>query len=147
MSESKDAIMALMNEYCYSVDRGDLDGFAGLFARGNFEIDGDPGGPMAGSESVRAMLDNVTLYDGVPLSKHVMSNVQIEVDEGSGTATAQCYISVFQAVPPDFPLQAIFMGHYHDRFEQDGSGWHFKHRLITNFLVGDLSRHRADMAG
>jgi len=146
MSESKDAILALMNEYCFSVDQGDLDGFANLFARGSFEIDGDPGGPMVGSETVRAMLANVTLYDGVPLSKHVMSNLQIEVDEDSGTATAQCYMAVFQAVPPDFPLQPIFMGHYKDRFTRDDSGWHFTHRLISNILVGDLSRHRADMA-
>ncbi|MCP4299162.1 MAG: hypothetical protein GY783_01135 [Gammaproteobacteria bacterium] len=30
-----------MNEYCYAVDRGDLDGFANLFANSSFEIIGD----------------------------------------------------------------------------------------------------------
>lgn len=146
MSESKDAILALMNEYCFAVDRGDLDGFANLFSRGSFEIEGDPGGPMVGSDAVRAMLDNVTLYDGVPHSKHVMSNVQIEVDDSGDTASAQCYLTVFQAVP-DFPLQPIFMGHYRDKFARDENGWYFTHRLIGSILVGDLSRHRADMAG
>ena len=146
MSESKDAILALMNDYCYRIDRADLDGFAGLFERARFEIAGDPSGPKDGAAAVREMLDQVTLYEGQTLARHVLSNVQIEVDEAAGTASAQSYITVYQAVPPDFPLQPIFMGHYFDRFARDGQGWYVTHRLIDNFLVGDLSRHRADMA-
>lgn len=142
----KDAIFSLMNEYCFSVDRGDLDGFAALFDKGSFEIEGDPNGPLVGAKAVRGMLDNVTLYDGETHAKHVMSNVQIEIDDSGNTASAQCYLTVFQAVPPDFPLQAIFIGHYRDRFARDEAGWHFTHRLITRVLVGDLSAHRADMA-
>jgi hypothetical protein len=135
-----------MNEYCFSVDRGDLDGFAALFADASFEIIGDPGGPMQGSEAVRRMLDNVTLYDGKPLTKHVMSNLQVDVDEQGDSAEAQCYITVFQAVAPDFPLQPIFMGHYRDRFEKVGGSWRFSSRQISPDLIGDLGHHRADMA-
>jgi hypothetical protein len=135
-----------MNEYCYAVDRGDLDGFANLFANSSFEVIGDPGGPMHGSEAVRRMLDNVTLYDGKPNTKHVMSNVQIEIDEQGQRAVAQCYITVFQAVPPDFPLQAIFMGHYTDSFDNADGQWRFSSRRISPDLIGDLSQHRADMA-
>lgn len=135
-----------MNEYCYAVDRGDLDGFANLFTNSSFEIIGDPGGPMHGSEAVRRMLDNVTLYDGKPNTKHVMSNLQIDIDEPGHSAAAQCYITVFQAVPPDFPLQAIFMGHYTDRFDNADGQWRFSSRRISPDLIGDLSRHRADMA-
>jgi len=146
MSDAKEAILRLMNEYCFAVDRGDFDGFAALFSKGRFEIEGDPGGAMAGAEAVRAMLDHVTLYDGQPLCKHVMTNVQIDVDTSGDTATGQCYLTVYQSVPPDFPLQPIFMGHYRDCFSRDRDGWHFTHRLITSMLVGDLSHHRADMA-
>ena len=135
-----------MNEYCYSVDRGDLDGFAALFADGSFEVIGDPGGPMHGSDAVRAMLDNVTLYDGKTLTKHVMSNLLIDIDEAGGTAEAQCYITVYQAIAPDFPLQPIFLGHYFDRFERKDGEWRFSSRRISPDLIGDLSRHRADMA-
>jgi hypothetical protein len=135
-----------MNEYCYAVDRGDLDGFANLFANSSFEVIGDPGGPMHGSEAVRRMLDNVTLYDGKPNTKHVMSHVQIEIDEQGQRAVAQCYITVFQAVPPDFPLQAIFMGHYTDSFDNADGQWRFSSRRISPDLIGDLSQHRADMA-
>ena len=88
----------------------------------------------------------VTLYDGKPHTKHVMSNVQIDVDESGSTATAQSYITVFQALPPDFPLQPIFLGHYHDVFEKVGGEWRFKSRNISPDLIGDLRYHRADMA-
>lgn len=145
MSDARNAIRRLMNEYCYSVDRGDLDGFAALFENGTLEIVGDPGGPMHGRQAVRAMLDNVTLYDGITHTKHVMSNVQIEVDESGRSATAQCYITLFQALP-DFPLQAIFIGHYRDTFERVDDKWRFSSRSISPDLIGDLSRHRADMA-
>ncbi|NIM69797.1 MAG: nuclear transport factor 2 family protein [Xanthomonadales bacterium] len=145
MSDSKHAILRLMNEYCYTVDSGDLEGFARLFEHGSFGIVGDPGGPLQGHEAVLGMLQNVTLYDGKTHTKHVMSNVQIDVDDARGAATAQCYITVFQGLP-DFPLQPIFIGHYHDEFERVDGQWRFRSRSISPDLIGDLSRHRADMA-
>jgi hypothetical protein len=145
MNADKEAILRLMNEYCYRIDQGDLEGFADLFARGSFGIVGDPHGPDVGREALLATLRNVILYGGKPQTKHVMSNVQIDLDESGQTATAQCYITVFQALP-DFPLQAIFAGHYRDRFARSAVGWHFVSRDISPDLLGDLSRHRADMA-
>lgn len=146
MSESKAAILRLMNEYCYRVDAGDFDGFASLFEHGSFHVLGDPAGALTGKEAVRGLLENVTLYNGRPQTKHAMSNVQIDVDDAASSATAQSYITVYQALPPDFPLQAIFIGHYHDTFENEGGNWRFKSREISPDLIGDLSRHRADMA-
>lgn len=146
MSEAKEAVLRLMNEYCYLIDAGDLKGFAGLFEYGVFEVLGDPGGPDHGKDAVLETLKNVTLYDGRPLTQHVMSNVQIDIHESGTEAMAQCYITVFQAVPPDFPMQPIFGGHYRDRFEKAGSRWRFVSRKISPDLLGDLSRHRADMA-
>ena len=147
MSESKAAILRLMNEYCYRVDGGDFDGFASLFEHASFHVLGDPAGAQTGKDAVRGVLANVTLYDGKPQTKHVMTNVQIDIGESGNIATAQSYITVFQALPPDFPLQAIFSGHYYDMFETATSGWRFKSREISPDLIGDLSRHRADMAG
>ena len=146
MSEHKEAILRLMNEYCYRIDAGDIEGFSDLFEQGSFHVLGDPSGPDVGKEALLATLRNVILYDGRPQTQHVMSNVQIDVDESGMEATAQCYITVFQALPPDFPMQPIFGGHYHDRFEKAGSDWRFASREITPDLLGDLSRHRADMA-
>ena len=147
MNDSKAEILRLMNEYCYRVDAGDFEGFAGLFEHASFHVIGDPAGVLEGAQGVRGLLANVTLYDGKPQTKHVMTNVQIDIDESSNIATAQSYITVFQALPPDFPLQAIFIGHYYDMFENATKGWRFKSREISPDLIGDLSRHRADMAG
>ena len=144
MSEtSREAILALMREYCDSIDRGDLAGCADLFAHGAWGIAGDL---AHGAAAVKAMLDNVTLYDGVPLTRHIMSNVQIFVDEGDQSARAPSCITVLQCVPDRLPMQAIFIGSYADRFERRDGAWCFIERVITPDLVGDLSAHRSDMA-
>ena len=145
MSNAKAAILKLMNEYTYLIDSGDTEGFAALFEHSSFHVIGDPGGVHNGKEEVLGLLVNVTMYDGIPHCKHVLTNVQIDVDDSGNSATAQSYITVFQAVPPDFPLQAIFMGHYHDVFEQVDGVWRFRSRKISPDLIGDLSHHRADM--
>ena len=146
MSETKEAILRLMNEYCYLIDAADMEGFAGLFEHGTFVLQGDPGGGDTGTAAMLKMLENVILYDGKTHAKHVMSNIQIDVDPSGEKATAQSYITVFQAVPPDFPLQPIFIGHYYDSFEKAASGWRFARREISPDLIGDLSFHRSDMA-
>lgn len=146
MNDPKSAILWLMNEYCFRIDAGDKEGFARLFEHGSFLLRGDPGGGDTGTAAVLKMLENVILYDGKTHTKHVMSNVQIEIDAAGDRATAQSYITVFQAVPPDFPLQAIFIGHYYDNFEKVGTSWLFTRREISPDLLGELSFHRSDMA-
>jgi hypothetical protein len=146
MQDAKDAITSLMNEYCYRIDRGDLEGFAELFTEGAFGIIGDPAGPSVGKEQTLSVLQNVILYDGKPNTMHVMTNVQIDVAANGNEATAQSYLMVFQALPPDFPMQAIFGGHYYDRFVKRRGNWRFASREISADLLGDLSRHRLDMA-
>ena len=146
MIDARDAILALMNEYCFCLDAGNMAGCARLFEHATWRVLGDPSGGDTGSAAVLETLQNVTLYDGKPLTKHTMTNVQIDVGPVENWAKAQCYITVFQAVPPDFPMQPIFGGHYHDRFEKAESGWRFVSRGISPDLLGDLSRHRADMA-
>jgi hypothetical protein len=146
MSKAKSAILQLMNKYTYLIDGGDLEGFASLFEHASFHVLGDPAGALIGREGVLSLVENVTMYDGVPHTKHVMTNVQIDIGDSGNSATAQSYVTVFQALPPDFPLQAIFIGHYHDVFEQTDGEWRFRSREISPDLIGDLSRHRADMA-
>lgn len=138
--DDRDAILALMAEYCDSIDRGDLSGCADLFAEGAWGIEGDL---AHGSAAVKAVLDNVTLYDGRPMTRHLMTNVRILAD--GDKATAQSCITVMQGLA-DFPLQAIFIGSYFDTFERHDGRWSFRERRIAPDLVGDLSRHRGDMA-
>jgi hypothetical protein len=144
MNSAQESILALMNQYCYRIDAGDLQGFADLFSQGTWLVQGDPSGGDTGSAEVMETLSNIILYEGKPNTKHVMSNIQIEVDPSGETAKAQCYITVYQAVPPAFPLQPIFIGHYDDSFNCVDGNWHFTLRDISPDLPGDLSHHRAD---
>jgi 3-phenylpropionate/cinnamic acid dioxygenase small subunit len=78
--------------------------------------------------------------DGTPRTKHVTTNVIVEIDEAAGTATARSYFTVFQQTAA-VPLQAIVAGRYHDRFARAAGGWRFTERLIYMDLVGDLHDH------
>jgi hypothetical protein len=49
-------------------------------------------------------------------------------------------VTVYQALP-DFPLQAIFVGGYHDQFVKTDGEWRFSQREAVPYFVGDLSRH------
>jgi hypothetical protein len=133
--EDAEGIRLLIASYGALIDAGDLDGVAALFRHGTW-ISGTR--RLDGAEAVRAVYDDVILYDGVPATRHVMSGVVVEVD--GDTATSRCSFTVFQA-RPDFPLQAILVGRYHDAFGRADDGWEFRTRTIHADLLGDLSRH------
>jgi 3-phenylpropionate/cinnamic acid dioxygenase small subunit len=85
--------------------------------------------------------ENLIVYeDGTPRTKHVTTNIVIEVDEEAGTAVARSYFTALQALP-DMALQPIVSGRYHDRFERRDGRWRFVERRVHTDLLGDLSRH------
>jgi hypothetical protein len=129
----------LIASYAELVDDGDFAGVGVLLRHATFT---GGAGPVTGRDEVERMLrDNVTLYeDGTPRTKHVTTNVAIEVDEQAGTAQARSYFTVLQALP-GLPLQAIASGRYQDRFERRGCEWHFVERRVRTDLAGDLTHH------
>jgi len=134
------AIENLIAEYAELVDAGDFAALGALFAHGVFGGEGNA--VVRGREAVenifRAM---VRVYeDGTPRTKHVTTNIRIDVDEASGTAVSHSYVTVFQALP-DLPLQPIVAGRYRDVFELRDGVWRFAERRFTTDLVGDVSRH------
>ena len=139
-AEDVEAIRALIHEYAERIEPGDLDGLAALFADATWGSPGR-GKPLRGTDQVRRAYDGVILYDdGTPCTKHVISNVTIEISDDGAAATARSYFTVLHA-RPDFPLQAIIAGRYHDRFELANGSWRFADRQIIPDLIGDLSRH------
>lgn len=138
MPTDVEAISALVMTYAERLDAGDLDGVAALFAHATWRTPARPE-PLRGATAVRRAYDGVLLYDGVPSTRHVVTNLVVEI-EAPERATARSSFTVFQA-RPDFPLQAIICGRYHDRFARDASVWRFADRLILPELLGDLSRH------
>ena len=87
------------------------------------------------------LVESVIVYDdGTPQTKHVTTNLGIEVDDAVGTAISRSYFTALQALP-DLPLQPIVSGRYYDRFERRDGQWRFVERRVQTDLVGDLSRH------
>ena len=79
--------------------------------------------------------------DGTPRTKHLTTNVIVEIDDGGASASARSYFTVLQAVPGHLALQPVVAGRYRDRFERAEGGWRFSGRHIVVDLVGDVSQH------
>jgi len=130
----------LVARYAELVDAGDFAGLGDLLSDAVFGGEGDAvvrGGELI-EQTFRAM---VRVYeDGTPRTKHVTTNINLEVDADGEAATARSYVTVFQALP-DLPLQPIVAGRYRDRFERRPGGWRFVERRFTTDLVGDVSHH------
>jgi 3-phenylpropionate/cinnamic acid dioxygenase small subunit len=133
------AIENLIATYAELVDDGDFAGVGNLLADATFT---GAAGSVSGRDAIEKMLrDNLIVYDdGTPRTKHVTTNVAIEVDEEAGTAVSRSYFTALQALP-DLALQPIVCGRYQDRFERRDGQWRFVERRVRTDLVGDVSRH------
>jgi 3-phenylpropionate/cinnamic acid dioxygenase small subunit len=139
-SNDVQAISALVYRYAELIDAGDLDGVASLFEHATWGA-GTRTERLRGTEEVRRGYGGVVLYeDGTPRTKHVITNLVIDVD-GIGThASARSYFTVLQATE-GIPLQPIIAGRYDDQFEKVAGTWRFSERIIHPDLQGDLSKH------
>jgi ketosteroid isomerase-like protein len=130
-------IIALIHEYAYRLDAGDLDGVAALFDRaelGSTRHDRR----HRGAAEARTVYDGVILYDdGTPQTQHQITNVIVEVT--GDAAGARSSFTVLQVTGQG--LHAVLAGNYLDRFERAGGRWRFVERVFDPRLFGDLSRH------
>jgi hypothetical protein len=138
---SYEQIRNLLGRYTECMDLGDFEGLASLFTDARME-DFDGHVIASGFDAVRDNYANGTqLYAGVPGTKHVTTNSQIEVDEEAGTATCKSAYVVFQATP-NLPLQPIITGRYRDDFVRGDDGrWKLSVRRFAVDTMGDLSHH------
>ncbi len=141
MSDSSTELGNLISRYAELIDAGDLDGVAELLADAAIGA-GDSSSLLTGQQAIRALYASTTRIhpDGTPGTKHVTTNLILDVDDDRGTASARSYWTVLQAVP-GFPLQPILAGRYHDRFERRAGEWRFVERRYLVDLVGDVSHH------
>jgi len=140
MASDEDAITTLIYTYAERLDAGDLEGVAQLFAEATLHSNQRAEVRRGTAAVLQTFRSSVALYDGVPCTKHVTTNVIIDVDAQHGTATARSYFTVLQA-RPELPLQVVIAGRYHDQFAHTANAWHFTDRLIYVDLVGDLRFH------
>ena len=146
MAAADRQIQHLIHRYAELLDAGDLDGVGQLFEHARYGA-GDGALVMTGDQVAEVNKSLVILYeDGTPRTKHVTSNLILEVDEEAGTAASRSYFTVLQQVGVG-PLQPIVAGRYHDRFERVAGAWRFSERRIFVDLAGDLSRHLRSVPG
>jgi len=137
-----EAIRALIHEYAYRLDAGDLDGVAALFEHaelGSTRHDRR----QRGTQGARTVYDGVVIHDdGTPRTQHQITNVTVAVEDDH--ATARSCFTVLQVTGQG--LHPILAGEYHDRFERVDGTWRFTERIFDPRLFGDMSRHmkRAD---
>ena len=145
MTDDRDAIARLVFEYAERLDAGDLEGVAGLFADAILRSNQRATVRRGGAEALHLFRDTVILYDGLPCTKHVITNLVVDLAPDGATAVSRCDFTVLQA-RPELPLQAILAGRYHDRFTRRDSAWHFADRLIVVDLAGNLRWHARRVA-
>jgi 3-phenylpropionate/cinnamic acid dioxygenase small subunit len=132
----------LIYRYAELIDGGNLEGVAELFRRGEI-FSTVHNMKRTGFEEVLQMYRlSCRLYEdsGTPLTKHLTTNVIIEIAEGGAEAGARSYYTVLQATK-SLPLQPIISGRYIDSFRKTGSQWEFARREMVVDLIGDCSAH------
>lgn len=138
---NRDEINSLINEYSFTLDSGDLEGFLDLFENGQWVFNNSK--PCLGREELwQNVVSRVIIYDdGTPRTRHVSSNIEITISEDELTATSQRYVVVYQQTD-ELPLQVIYSGHYFDEFVKDAvGGWRFSKCTVRGPLTGNLSYH------
>jgi hypothetical protein len=132
-----DEITALIHEYAFRLDHGDLDGVAALFARAELRSTRNDR-VLRGKTEARTLYDPVIVYDdGTPRTVHQLTNVSVQVD--GSTAQARSYFTVLQVT--NLGLHPILVGEYRDQFARIDGRWEFTERIFDPRLFGDLSGH------
>lgn len=140
MTDAAIAIPALLCRYADLFDAGDFVGAAALFDGGCVVVGGRE---LRGVAVIRKLWDDfVHIHaDGTPRTRHLISNVAIELDADGKGATCASQWTVLQAIGADAP-KIVGSGRYHDRFVRDGDVWRFARREYGPVdFWGDTSGH------
>lgn len=142
-----EAVRDLVFEYTNLLDSGRMEAMAALFEHCDFGQADAAGNPS--NELVRGAAPVLAQYraftrihadTGTPRTKHVTTNVRVQVAPDAKTATSTSYVLVVQGAPA-LPLQVILTSRNFDTFERVDGRWRFSRRLITIDHTGDLSAH------
>lgn len=139
-TSDEQAIRNLLYRYMEATDAGDFATRAALFAHATVWFP-EPIGARHGEEVAELFRGRQRLYDGIPRTSHLCTNALIEIDDDGLGASCRSRYLVLQETP-DFPLQPIITGRYHDRFAKVDGAWRFAERRFLIDLVGDMHAHQ-----
>ncbi len=142
-SESHRAIAKLIYRYAECVDRADFAGLSELFSQGNIRSSSaaEKTEGMTGTQVGRFYAATNRVHeDGTLCTRHISSNLIIDVDEEAGSARVRSDYAVLQATRK-LPFQVIVAGRYEDRFSRIDGEWQFTERVIHVDQIGNMSEH------
>ncbi len=137
------SIKALMYTYAECVDLARFDELGELFSHGVLSSTSaaDPDDGMSGDDvAAFYQATNKVHGDGTLRTRHLASNVVVEVADDGLTATARSYFAVHQGTDA-LPLQPIVAGRYNDDFALVDGEWRFACRMVIVDQIGDMREH------
>ena len=136
------AVTNLIYSYAERIDEGDFAGVAEVLEHATLTFEGF-GDAVSGRETIEKLYTNTTRRydDGTPRTKHVMTNVIVDIGEDGVHASSRSYFTVLQAVPGAFSLQPVIAGRYRHTYEKVGSDWRVATMHVVIDLTGDLGHH------
>ena len=132
-----DEIAALVHRYARLLDDGDVDAVVALFEHSTWRSL-PVGSTLRGSAEVRPVYENLIAQDASHPTKHLLTNLTIDVEPGATTASSHCYWTVLRSVPGG-GIEIALSGQYIDTFEKVDRSWRFTDRLITVDLTGGVT--------
>lgn len=131
-------IQELYALYGHTMDAGDFEGWAGLFAPdGAWERVTEPGGEVVFSVKGREALVEFAREDyagrGAGMGRHWMGNIVLQGE--APKATGRTYGFLIQSI--DGEIKWIAHGNFYDDLVKLDEGWRFQRRAI--FPLGDLT--------
>jgi ketosteroid isomerase-like protein len=137
-----EAITKLIYTYAERIDSGDFAGVGELLQHATLTFEGF-GDAVAGREAIEGLYARTTrrYEDGTPRTKHIMTNVMVDVPDEGTTASSRSYFTVFQAVPGVLTLQPVIAGRYRHTYERVEGRWQVVTMHIAIDLTGDLGQH------
>jgi ketosteroid isomerase-like protein len=137
-----EAVTKLIYTYAERIDAGDFAGVAEVLEHATLTFEGF-GDAVAGRDAIEQLYTRTTrrYEDGTPRTKHVMTNVIVDIGDNGVAASSRSYFTVLQAVPGELALQPVIAGRYRHTYERVDDRWRVTTMHITIDLVGELGHH------
>jgi uncharacterized protein (TIGR02246 family) len=135
------AIEQLNDEFCHQLDRGNVEGFVGLFTQDALYTNGPR--VLRGSEQIRQFyLDRNR--DGPRTSRHFTQGLRIEfTGEASARGLSAAFTFSASGLPPiDSTIPAV-VADFEDVYALDGARWRFAERHIIPLFRAAAPRSEA----
>src|SRR5712692_5006807 len=102
-------ITALVYRYAELLDGGDIAGVVELFDDATWRS-ASTSEVRRGREQIRSVYDRVILYGDTPKTRHLVTNLVIDVADGATEATGRCSYTVLQGIDPGSSIETILVG-------------------------------------